>query len=63
MMCMLASYKKKYGKKSMKKEVGSGVESRLFWAQMALATLVPFKGPKKSRFLGPPPKKNAPIYG
>jgi hypothetical protein len=29
----------------------------LFWAQMALATLVPFKGPKKSRFLGPPPLK------
>jgi hypothetical protein len=27
------------------------------WAQMALATLVPFKGPKKSRFLGPPPPK------
>ncbi len=27
----------------------------LFWAQMALATLRPFKGPKKSRFLGPPP--------
>ena len=24
---------------------------------MALAALVPFKGPKKSRFLGPPPLK------
>jgi hypothetical protein len=30
---------------------------RLFWAQMALAALVPFKGPKKSRFLGPHPPK------
>jgi hypothetical protein len=30
---------------------------RIFWAQMALAALVPFKGPKKSRFLGPPPLK------
>jgi hypothetical protein len=30
---------------------------RLFWAQMALAGLVPFKGPKKSQFLGPPPPK------
>ena len=29
----------------------------LFWAQMALAALVPFKGPKKSRFLGPSPLK------
>ncbi len=28
---------------------------RLFWAQMALASLVPFQGPKKSRFLGPTP--------
>jgi hypothetical protein len=27
--------------------------SRLFWAQMALASLVPFQGPKKSRFSGP----------
>ncbi len=32
-------------------------DSRLFWAQMALAPLVPFKGPKKSRILGPPPLK------
>ena len=31
--------------------------ARLFWAQMALAALVPFKGPKKSRFLGPSPLK------
>ncbi len=37
--------------------------ARLFWAQMALATLVPFQGPKKSRFLGPPPPQNAPCYG
>jgi hypothetical protein len=27
----------------------------LFWAQMALASLVPFQGPKKSRFSGPTP--------
>jgi hypothetical protein len=27
---------------------------------MALATLVPFKGPKKSRFLGPPPPLKCP---
>jgi hypothetical protein len=33
--------------------------SRLFWAQMALASLVPLKGPKKSRFSGPTPS-NAP---
>jgi hypothetical protein len=33
--------------------------SRLFWAQMALASLVPFQGPKKSRFSGPTPS-NAP---
>jgi hypothetical protein len=26
-----------------------------FWAQMALASLVPFQGPKKSRFSGPTP--------
>jgi hypothetical protein len=32
---------------------------RLFWAQMALASLVPFQGPKKSRFSGPTPS-NAP---
>ncbi len=31
--------------------------SRLFWAQMELATLAPFQGPKKSRFLDPPPLK------
>jgi hypothetical protein len=30
-----------------------------FWAQMALASLVPFQGPKKSRFSGPTPS-NAP---
>ena len=36
---------------------GGPWKSRLFWAQMALATLVPFKGPKKSRFLGPSPLK------
>ncbi len=28
---------------------------RLFWAQMALASLVPFQGPKKSQFSGPTP--------
>ncbi len=33
--------------------------NRLFWAQMALALLVPFQGPKKSRFSGPTPS-NAP---
>jgi hypothetical protein len=33
------------------------VITRLFWAQMALAMLVPFKGPKKFRFLGPSPLK------
>ena len=32
---------------------------QLFWAQMALASLVPFQGPKKSRFSGPTPS-NAP---
>jgi hypothetical protein len=26
---------------------------QLFWAQMALASLLPFQGPKKSRFSGP----------
>ncbi len=31
----------------------------LFWAHMALASLVPFQGPKKSRFSGPTPS-NAP---
>jgi hypothetical protein len=31
----------------------------LFWAQMALALLVSFQGPKKSRFSGPTPS-NAP---
>jgi hypothetical protein len=31
----------------------------LFWAQMALASLVSFQGPKKSRFSGPNPS-NAP---
>ncbi len=30
-----------------------------FWAQMALASLVPFQGPKNSRFSGPTPS-NAP---
>ncbi len=34
-------------------------KNRLFWAQMALASLVPFQGPKKSRFSGPTPS-NAP---
>ncbi len=34
-------------------------QSRLFWAQMAVASLVPFQGPKKSRFSGPTPS-NAP---
>ena len=33
--------------------------TRLFWAQMALVSLVPFQGPKKSRFSGPTPS-NAP---
>jgi hypothetical protein len=33
--------------------------SRLFRAQMALASLMPFQGPKKSRFSGPTPS-NAP---
>jgi hypothetical protein len=33
--------------------------SQLFWAQMALASLVPLQGPKKSRFSGPTPS-NAP---
>ncbi len=33
--------------------------TRLFWADMALASLVPFQGPKKSRFSGPTPS-NAP---
>ncbi len=33
--------------------------TRLFWAQMALASPVPFQGPKKSRFSGPTPS-NAP---
>jgi hypothetical protein len=32
---------------------------RLFWAHLALASLVPFQGPKKSRFSGPTPT-NAP---
>ncbi len=36
-------------------------QSQLFWAQMALAALVPFKGPKKSRFLGPPPPPKMPL--
>ena len=35
------------------------VLARLFWAQMALASLVPFQGPKKSQFSGPTPS-NAP---
>jgi hypothetical protein len=39
--------------------VGDGWEEVLFWAQMALASLVPFQGPKKSRFSGPTPS-NAP---
>jgi hypothetical protein len=43
--------------------VGGGVllvhNEILFWAQMALASLVPFQGPKKSRFSGPTPS-NAP---
>jgi hypothetical protein len=29
--------------------------SHEIWAQMALASLVPFQGPKMSRFSGPPP--------
>ncbi len=33
--------------------------SQLFWAQMALASLMLFQGPKKSRFSGPTPS-NAP---
>ncbi len=36
-----------------------GATFRLFWAQMALASLVPFQGPKKSRFSGPT-RSNAP---
>jgi hypothetical protein len=36
---------------------GRGGWRGLFWAQMALAALVPFMGPKKSRFLGPHPLK------
>jgi hypothetical protein len=38
---------------------GCNIITRLFWAQMALASLVPFQGPKKSRFSGPTPS-NAP---
>jgi hypothetical protein len=38
---------------------GGPWKSRLFWAQMALASLVPFQGPKKSQFSGPTPS-NAP---
>ncbi len=38
---------------------GGGPKSRLFWAQMALASLVPFQDLKKSRFSGPTPS-NAP---
>jgi hypothetical protein len=41
---------------------GGGVEVHneiLFWAQMALASLVAISGRKKSRFLGPTPS-NAP---
>ncbi len=33
---------------------GVGPEISTFWAQMALATLVPITGPKKSQFQGPP---------
>jgi hypothetical protein len=29
--------------------------SQFFWVQMAFASLVPFQGPKKSRFSGPTP--------
>ncbi len=35
------------------KSISPGI-SRLFWAQMALATLIPISGPKKSGFQGPP---------
>jgi hypothetical protein len=35
------------------------ITHRLFWAQMAVASLVPFQGPKKFRFSGPTPS-NAP---
>ncbi len=38
---------------------GGPWKSRLFWAQMALASLVPFQGPKKSWCSGPTPS-NAP---
>jgi hypothetical protein len=37
----------------------TSLRGALFWAQMALASLVPFQGPKKSRFSGPTPS-NAP---
>ncbi len=36
-----------------------GATSLLFWSQMALASLVPFQGPKKSQFSGSTPS-NAP---
>jgi hypothetical protein len=32
-----------------------GVGPQLYWAQMALDSLVPFQGPTKSRFSGPTP--------
>ncbi len=37
----------------------TNMKGRIFWAQMALASLVPLQGPKKSRFSGPTPS-NAP---
>jgi hypothetical protein len=41
---------------------GVGPEISTFWAQMALATLVPISGPKKVLISGPTPS-NAPRYG
>jgi hypothetical protein len=38
---------------------GCNIITRGIWAQIALASLVPFQGPKKSRFSGPIPS-NAP---
>ncbi len=41
---------------------GLALKSRLFWAQMALATLIPISGPKKFLISGPT-LSNAPRYG
>jgi hypothetical protein len=41
---------------------GWALKSRLFWAQMALATFVAISGPKKVSISGPTPS-NAPCYG